>query len=96
MVKVLIKRMVPRNKAQEMIILFKQMHILAVNQDGYTSAETFHNINDPEEFLTISTWQSADEWFRWFNSSDRLNLQEKVDALLGCPTNYAVYNYGFS
>ena len=96
MVKVLIKRVVPKSEANKMITLFKQMHILAVNQDGYISAETYNNLNDPDEFLVISTWQSADAWFRWFANPDRLEIQQKIDAFLGKPTSYAVYNYGYS
>jgi len=96
MVKVLIKRVVPRNKAKEMVALFRQMHILAVNQDGYISAETFHNHDDPEEFLVISSWQSADSWFNWFKSRDRLEIQERIDKLLSSTTSYSVYNYGIS
>jgi heme-degrading monooxygenase HmoA len=96
MVKVLIKRVVPKNKAKQMIALFKQMHILAVSQDGYISAETFHNVNDPEEFLVISTWKNSDSWLAWFNGKDRLAIQEKIDALLDSPSHYAVYAYGIS
>jgi heme-degrading monooxygenase HmoA len=96
MVKVLIKRVVPGAKAKELVSLFKEMHILAVNQEGYVSAESFRNVNDPDEFLVISTWHSADAWDMWFSSSARLAVQEKIDALLGHPTSYAIYQYGFS
>jgi heme oxygenase (mycobilin-producing) len=96
MIKVLIKRTVPRNKIKEMIVLFQQMHVFAIKQEGYVSAETYHNLNDPEEFLVISTWRSTDEWFRWLANSDHMKIQEKIDVLLGNPTQYAIYNYGFN
>jgi heme oxygenase (mycobilin-producing) len=96
MVKVLIKRIVQKNKAKELNALFKKMHAMAVSQEGYVSAETFHNHEYPEEFLVISTWQNADSWFKWCNSSDRTEIQEKIDKLLGSATSYAVYNYGIS
>ena len=93
MVKVLIKRVVPKNKASKMISLFKQMHILAVNQEGYVSAETFNNLNDPDEFLVISTWQSVDDWKAWEASKDRIEIQEQIDRLLGEKTACSVYYY---
>ena len=52
-VKVLIRRIVPREKTEEMIPLFRQMRVLAMNQEGYISGETMRNLDDPEEFLVI-------------------------------------------
>jgi heme-degrading monooxygenase HmoA len=95
-VKALIKRVVPEKKAREMIPLFRQMRALAMNQDGYISGETLRNLNNPEEFLVISSWQSSNEWIKWLNSPQRQEIQEKIDALLGGQTKYEIYHYGFS
>ena len=95
-VKILIKRVVPEDKAREMIPLFRQMRALAMNQEGYISGETLRNLNNPEEFLVISTWESSDKWVKWLNSSERQEIQKKIDILLGGPTSYDVYHYGFS
>ena len=95
-VKVLIKRKVPENKAREMIPLFRQMRALAMNQEGYISGETLRNLNSPEEFIVISTWQSSDHWNNWLKSTERQNIQNKIDELLGGNTRYEVYHYGFS
>ena len=54
-VKALIKRSVPSSKAREMIPLFRQMRALAMNMDGYISGETLRNLNNPEEYLVISS-----------------------------------------
>jgi heme oxygenase (mycobilin-producing) len=96
MVKVLIQRVVPKNKSKELIALFRKMHVLAVSQDGYISAEAFHNHDNSEEFLVISSWENVDSWSKWLKSSDRLAIQEQIDKLLGSKTRYAVYNYGIS
>jgi heme-degrading monooxygenase HmoA len=95
-VKTLIKRVVPEDKAREMIPLFRQMRSLAMNQEGYISGETLRNLNNPEEFLVISSWESSDAWVKWLNSGERQEIQKKIDALLGGPTSYDVYHYGFS
>jgi len=95
-VKVLIKRVVPESKARGMIPLFRQMRALAMNQDGYISGETLRNLNNPEEFLVISSWQSSDAWVKWLNSSERQQIQSKIDDLLGGQTQYDVFHYGFS
>ena len=95
-VKALIKRVVPESKAKEMIPLFRQMRSLAMNQEGYISGETLRNLNNPEEFLVISNWQSSDAWVRWLKSGERQKVQGKIDELLGGQTQYDVYHYGFS
>jgi heme oxygenase (mycobilin-producing) len=95
-VKALIKRVVPEDKSREMIPLFRQMRSLAVNQEGYISGETLRNLNNSEEFLVISTWESSDAWVKWLNSTQRQKIQEKIDDLLGGPTGYDIYHYGFS
>ncbi|WP_054033367.1 antibiotic biosynthesis monooxygenase family protein [Desulfatitalea tepidiphila] len=95
-VKALIKRVVPESKAREMIPLFRQMRSLAMNQDGYISGETLRNLNNSEEFLVISSWQSSQDWIKWLESTERQQIQQKIDALLGGQTKYEIYHYGFS
>ena len=95
-VKVLIKRSVPDSKAREIIPLFRRMRALAMNQPGYISGETLRNLDDPEEFVVISNWQSSEEWDRWLKSPERQEIQGQIDTLLGGHTHYALYHYGFA
>ena len=95
-IKTMIKRAVPEDKAREMIPLFRQMRKMAIAQNGYISGETLRNYNDPNEFLVISTWQSAEAWENWLKSSERKEIQAKIDELLGGKTFYDVYHYGFA
>jgi heme-degrading monooxygenase HmoA len=95
-VKVFIKRRVSEEKAKEMVPLFRKMRSLAMNQNGYISGETLRNMNDPEEYIVISSWQSSEEWIAWLKSSQRQEVQNEIDALLGGQTQYEIYHYGFS
>ena len=95
-VKILIKRIVPQNKAKEMIPLFRQMRVLATNQPGYISGETLKSFDKPDTFLVISTWQSSDGWEKWLLSQERQKIQDKIDALLGGKTEYEMFHYGFT
>lgn len=95
-VKVLIKRRVPQSKAKDMIPLFRQMRALATAQTGYISGETLRSMDNPEDYLVISTWQTSDDWKNWLKSSQRNSIQQKVDALLGGQTEYEIFHYGFS
>jgi heme-degrading monooxygenase HmoA len=95
-VKVLIKRMVPRDKALDMVPLFREMRTLAMNQKGYVTGETLRNIDDPDEFLVISTWNSSSDWRNWLKKKEREEIQAKMDSLLGGETEYKIFHYGFT
>ncbi len=94
-VKILIKRHVPEEKAREIIPLVREMRSLATKNEGYISGETLRNLERPEEFMVISTWQSSQDWKQWLKSEDRKKVQDKIDALLGGETEYDIYHYGF-
>jgi heme-degrading monooxygenase HmoA len=94
-VKILIKRRLPLEKAQYIVSIFRQLRMLAIEQEGYISSETLRSMENPREFLVISTWRSLEDWQRWFNSSQRKELHSKVDPLLEGGTTYEVYQYGF-
>jgi len=95
-VKILIRRNVPENKAREMIPLFRKMRTLANAQPGYITGETMRNLEKPDEFLVISTWETSDHWKRWVQSNDRQQIQSEIDDLLGGKTEYEIFHYGFA
>jgi heme oxygenase (mycobilin-producing) len=96
-VKILIKRRLPldKDKAQYVVGIFRQLRMLALEQQGYISSETLRRIENSQEFLVISTWRSWEDWQKWFDSSQRRELHSKVDMLLEGGTSYEAYQYGF-
>lgn len=96
-VKILIKRRLPldRDKALYIVGIFRRLRMLAIEQEGYISSETLRSMENPQEFLVISTWRSLEDWQRWFNSSQRKELHSKVELLLEGETSYEVFQYGF-
>ena len=95
-VKVLIKRNVSQDQAKTLIPLVRQMRASAATQAGYITGETLRSLDNPEEFLIISTWQSSDDWKKWLQSEERNKIQDKIDDLLGGETDYEIFHYGFS
>jgi heme-degrading monooxygenase HmoA len=95
-VKVLIKRKVPEDRAKTMIPLFRKMRIQANNQPGYISGETLRSLENPDEFLVISTWETSNDWKNWLNSGDRKEVQDEIYALLGGKTEFEIFHYGFT
>jgi heme-degrading monooxygenase HmoA len=73
--------------------LLVELRSIANRQAGYISGETLRNVNNPEEYVVISTWRSLEDWQRWFANEKRAELEGKVDALIGSPTIYKIYSY---
>jgi len=93
-VKIIIRRKVDKDKEAELLPLLIQLRALATAQPGYISGETLRNVDRPEESLVISTWQSVENWQTWLKSRQRAEIQGRIDALLGKPTEYDIYLYG--
>lgn len=93
-VKIIIRRVVPKGREAELLPLLIQMRGLATAQPGYISGETLRNVENPEEYLVISTWQSAENWKAWLKNKQRAEIQGMIDKLLGKKTEYSVYLYG--
>lgn len=92
-VKIVIKRMVAKNKESSLLPLIKALRIATTKQNGYISGETLQRIDKPGETVVVSTWESAADWNRWIENPERIQLQKKIDALLGKETEYQMYTH---
>jgi heme-degrading monooxygenase HmoA len=90
-IKVLVKRKVGKEVAPELEALLRKMRALTLSRQGYITGETFHRVDQEGVSLVISTWQTIDDWREWTLSKERIELQEKIDQLLGLPTEYEVF-----
>ncbi len=90
-VKIIMLRRVPVDKANELKPMLMELRALALAQPGYVSGETLMNADDPEEYLVISTWTSIDDWEEWLRNPERQMVQRQIDGLLGRETLYQVY-----
>ena len=76
---------------KNLLPLLEKLHDRVKKQPGYISGETLRSIEDPEDFLVISKWESVDDWKKWLNSKERRDIQGRVDSLIGEKTFYEVY-----
>ena len=93
-VKVIIKRIVPEGRAEELEPLLREMRAQAMRQPGYICGETLRRVDKPDEYLVIGTWESVEDWDRWATSQARNEVQGKMEMLLGITTECAVFHYG--
>ena len=93
-IKVTIRRKIQKEKESTVLPLLKELRSRAMMQKGYISGETWRNIDDPTEYLVISTWENYGDWQSWRDSDQRKEIQDKIDKILGEKTKYNAYFYG--
>ena len=91
--KVFVKRIVPQDRAADLMPLLLELRTLATNQPGYISGETLKRVDNPGEQLVISNWKTLESWRAWLTSEERLRIQERVDRVLEEKTEYEIYAY---
>ena len=91
-IEVMIKRKVQQGpQAGKLVPLILQLRALATLQPGYISGRTLYNLENPEDCLVVSEWQSLDHWYTWMKSEKRAEIQSKIDDLTGEQTEYSIY-----
>ena len=90
-IKVMIKRKWQVDKPEELLPLLAALREAARKQPGFISGETLRSLDDPEDFLVISIWETADDWNKWIQNKNRRDLQGKVDSLIGEKTFYEMF-----
>ena len=91
-IEVMIKRKVKQGpQARKLVPLILQLRALATHQPGYIAGRTLYNVENPEDCLVISEWQSLEDWYNWMKSKQRTEIQNQIDTLTGEPTEYSIY-----
>ena len=93
MIKVHIKRKVSEEKKEALLVLINQLRSITMGVPGYIAGETLKRADKPGESLVVTKWQSEFYWEQWLQSKERAELQDKIDRLLGEPTQYEIYEY---
>lgn len=91
-IEVMIKRRIKQGpQAGKLVPLILQLRALATYQPGYISGRTLYNVENPEDCLVVSEWQTLEDWYNWMKSSQRKEIQDKIDDRSGEQTQYSIY-----
>jgi heme-degrading monooxygenase HmoA len=93
-VKIIIRRKLSTEKGPELLRLLVELRTKATRQPGYISGETLRNVNDPEDYVVISTWENLENWNAWSASEERAEIDERINDLLRERAKYNIYFYG--
>jgi heme oxygenase (mycobilin-producing) len=90
-VKIIIRRIVPEGKTKLLTPLLRKLRALAMNHPGYIYGETLRCVQDPREFLVISSWNLEKDWETWLHHPERTAIQDQIDSLIDAKTEYRIY-----
>ena len=93
-VKALIKRHFRKDLNHDAHYHNAELRALATVQPGYISGQTMVDMNNSDEMIIISTWESKDDWDNWHNSTVRKDYYKKLRFLLESEEEISFYSVG--
>ena len=92
-VRVIIDRKVKKGKATELSKLLRELRSKAMPAKGYISGETLRSLDDPQNYVVITTWQSVEDWKTCEKGRERKQIQTRIEKLMSRPTKARIYVY---
>jgi heme-degrading monooxygenase HmoA len=93
MIRVHIKRNVPEEKKEALLVLINRLRAITMGVPGYIAGETLKRVDKPGESLVVTKWQSLYYWNAWLQGTERAEIQQQIDMLLGDETRYEIYEF---
>jgi heme-degrading monooxygenase HmoA len=90
-VRVIIERKIKKGKEVDLARLLLELRSRAIKQKGYITGETLRDYDDPSTHIVISTWESVEDWKRWSNKEERVEVQSRIEELLTEPSKTKIY-----
>ena len=90
-VKIIIDRKVKKGKESDLAKLVRGLRAKAISSKGYVSGETLRALDDPNNYIVISTWQSVEDWINWEKDPERKRIHNKIEKLMVRPSDSKIY-----
>ncbi len=90
-VRIIIDRKVKKGRESDFSKLLRELRLKAVPSKGYISGETLRALDDPNNYIVITTWQKINDWKNWEKSPERKKIQNKIEKLMARPTKAKIY-----
>ena len=91
LVKVIIRRTVAKGKEKEFFETVKQLRFAAMHHQGYISGETLMGARNTRDVVTISKWESLEDWETWQKNNTRNAIEKELEALQETPAQIEPY-----
>ena len=91
LVKVIIKRDISKGKEQQFFPLIRDLRNNAMHQNGYISSEVLICFDNSNRVVSISKWESIEDWLNWKNDMKRKKIDDRLNELQDSPAINEVY-----
>ena len=92
-VRIIIDRKVKKGKVSDLSKLLRELRTKAMPSKGYISGETLRALDDPYNYIVITTWQSVEDWEKWRKNRERKRIQARIEKLMARATRTRIYVY---
>jgi heme-degrading monooxygenase HmoA len=89
MIKVVVERELKHGEDIGRLLL--ELHMIAVQQKGHISNETWIDVSNNCNVTILSTWRSVEDWRAWELSKSRESILNKIEPLLAKKIKITVY-----
>ena len=90
-VKIIIDRQVKKGKESDLANFLRELRAKAISCKGYISGETLRALDDPNNYIVISTWQSLEDWTHWEQNPERKKIHNKIEKFMSRPSESKIY-----
>ena len=95
MVRAIIEWKSKPGKEQVLEGMLKDLRSKAMRQQGYISGETLVSIDDPSEYIVISTWTRLEAWKAWESSQERQEIVQLILPVVLEDTRIGIFKHPF-
>jgi len=86
--------LIERNIAEGMLSTYEEHSRAALQRTyvvhGFISGETFANTDDIHHRFVLCKWRSQQDWNRWYQSAERMELMNSIVPILTTPEKVLV------
>jgi len=90
-VRIIIDRRVKKGKESDLAKLLRELRSKAIFSRGYITGEILRALEDPRNYVVITTWQSSDDWEKYEKDPETRKLHARIEKLMVRPTKVKVY-----
>jgi heme-degrading monooxygenase HmoA len=77
------------------VTLLTELWVRVVPIRGYITGETLKSVEQPEVWLTISSWSDLSVWRNWKDRRERQEILKEIEPLLLTSARESVFRYPF-
>jgi heme-degrading monooxygenase HmoA len=90
-VRIIIDRKVKKGKESDLAKLLRELRSKAIFSRGYISGEMLRALDDPRNYVVITTWHSVDDWEKYGKVPETRKAHARIEKLMAKPTKVKIY-----